>query len=153
MTGGCYGLERDLRARFRVRLTVMPSVSTPDPDRAAGRLITGPFLSVTVTAFVFFLYIGMVLVTVPRFIEDELGYGEFGVGLAIASFAVAAVVARPFLGRLTERFGRRALMMAGALLAAAAGAMSGVATELWHMLVLRAFMGLGEAALFVAPPR
>ncbi len=113
-------------------------------------MITGPFLSVTATAFVFFFYIGMVLVTVPRFIEDELGYGEFGIGLAIATFAIAAVVARPFLGRLTERFGRRALMMAGALLAAAAGAMLGLATELWHVLVLRAVMGLGEAALFVA---
>ena len=121
------------------------------PDRvASSRLVTAPFLSVTVTAFVFFLYIGMVLVTVPRFIEDELGYGEFGVGLAVASFAVAAVFARPFLGRLTERFGRRALMMSGALLAALAGALSGLATELWHVIVLRAFMGLGEAALFVA---
>jgi MFS family permease len=114
------------------------------------RLITGPFISVTVTAFVFFFYIGMVLVTLPRFIEEQLGYGEFGIGLAIATFAVAAVVARPFLGRLTERFGRRALMMAGALLAAAAGATLGLATELWQVLVLRAVMGLGEAALFVA---
>jgi MFS family permease len=150
MTGRRDGLERNLRARFLVRLTVMPSLNSPEPDGVAGRLITGPFLSVTGTAFVFFLYIGMVLVTVPRFIEDELGYGEFGVGLAIASFAVAAVFARPFLGRLTERFGRRALMMAGALLAAAAGAMSGIASELWHIIVLRAVMGLGEAALFVA---
>ncbi|MEO6570487.1 MAG: MFS transporter [Ilumatobacteraceae bacterium] len=92
----------------------------------------------------------MVLVTVPRFVEEELGYGEFGVGLAIASFAVAAVVARPFLGRLTERFGRRSVMMAGALLAASAGAFLGFSTELWQVLVLRAIMGLGEAALFVA---
>ena len=120
--------------------------SHPDP----ARLITGPFVSVTFTAFVFFFYIGMVIVTVPRFIEDELGYGEFGVGLTVASFAVAAVFARPFLGRLTERFGRRALMMAGALVAAAASVVTGFATELWHVLVLRAAMGLGEAALFVA---
>lgn len=112
--------------------------------------MTGPFLAVTVTAFVFFLYIGIVVVTVPRFIEDELGYGEFGVGLAVATFAVAAVLARPFLGRLTERFGRRALMMAGALLASAAGLACSVATTLWHVLLLRAAMGLGEAALFVA---
>lgn len=120
------------------------------PAPTSNRLITGPFVSVTLTAFVFFFYIGMVLVTVPRFIEDHLGYGEFGIGLAIATFAVAAVVARPFLGRLTERFGRRAMMMAGALTAAAAGAVMGLSTELWHVLVLRAVMGLGEAALFVA---
>ncbi len=120
--------------------------AAPDPS---GRLITRPFVSVTITAFVFFFYIGIMLVTIPRFIEDELGSGEFGVGLAVASFAAAAVVARPFLGRLIERFGRRALMMAGALVAAAAGALLGLSTELWHVLVLRGFMGLGEAALFV----
>jgi MFS family permease len=127
-----------------------PTEPRPSPRSEPARLITGPFLSVTVTAFVFFFYIGMVLVTVPRFIEDELGYGELGVGLAVASFAVAAVFARPFLGRLTERYGRRALMMAGALLAAAASVATGFSTELWHVLVLRAVMGLGEAALFVA---
>jgi MFS family permease len=115
----------------------------------SSRLITRPFVSVTITAFVFFFYIGIVLVTVPRFIEEELGSGEFGVGLAVASFAAAAVVARPFLGRLIEQFGRRALMMAGAMVAAVAGALLGASTELWHVLVLRSFMGLGEAALFV----
>lgn len=128
----------------------MSTVTTSAPiqdDRA--RLISGPFISVTITAFVFFFYIGIMLVTVPRFIEDELGAGEFGVGLAVATFAAAAVVARPFLGRLIERFGRRALMMAGALVAAAAGALLGLSTELWHVLLLRSFMGLGEAALFV----
>jgi MFS family permease len=136
----------------RVAPATMPPVISDPPVTAPtpSRLVTAPFVSVTVTAFVFFLYIGMVLVTVPRFIEDELGYGEFGVGLAVASFAVAAVFARPFLGRLTERFGRRALMMSGALLAAAAGAASGLASELWHIIALRALMGLGEAALFVA---
>lgn len=114
------------------------------------RLITGPFASVTLTTFVFFFYIGMVLVTVPRLVENELGHGEFGVGLTVASFAVAAIVARPFLGRLTERFGRRALMMAGALLAAAASVATAFATELWHVIAMRSLMGLGEAALFVA---
>ncbi len=100
----------------------LPAV--PDP---AGRLITRPFVSVTITAFVFFFYIGIVLVTVPRFIEDEFGSGEFGVGLAVASFAAAAVVARPFLGRLIERFGRRTLMMAGTLVAAVASIARAVA--------------------------
>ncbi|MDW3214203.1 MAG: MFS transporter [Ilumatobacteraceae bacterium] len=102
-----------------------------------------------ITAFVFFFYIGIVLVTVPRFIEDELGAGEFGVGLAVATFAGAAIVVRPFLGRLIERFGRRAIMMVGALVAGASGALLGLSTTLWHVLVLRSFMGLGEAALFV----
>jgi MFS family permease len=127
---------------------VIPRPTTNAPTDA--RLVTGPFVSVAVTAFVFFLYIGMVIVTVPRFIEDELGYGELGVGLAVAALAVAALAVRPFLGRLIERFGRRTVMMSGALLAAGAGALTGLSTTLWHVIVLRAVMGLGEAAIFVA---
>ena len=68
------------------------TVVTPTPERE--RLITRPFASVTLTAFVFFFYIGIVLAVVPRFIEDELGAGEFGVGLSVASLAAAAVAVR-----------------------------------------------------------
>jgi MFS family permease len=127
----------------------MEPVPNDEPATSSTRLITRPFVSVTITAFVFFFYIGIILVTIPRFIEDELGSGEFGVGLAVATFAAAAIVVRPFLGRLIERFGRRAIMMVGALVAAASGALLGLSTALWHVLVLRSFMGLGEAALFV----
>lgn len=132
----------------------MGTVTSSESDRASApavptRLITRPFVSVAITAFVFFFYIGIVLVTIPRFIEERLGAGEFGIGLAVATFAAAAICVRPFLGRLIERFGRRAVMMFGALLAAASGALLGLSTELWHVLVLRSFMGLGEAALFV----
>lgn len=114
------------------------------------RLVTGTFLWLTGLAFVFFFYMGMVLVVLPRFIEEELGEGEFGIGLALAAFAVAAVVARPFIGRLTEHRGRRPIMVMGAAIAATAAIATGFATELWHVMLLRAAMGFGEAALFIA---
>ncbi len=121
----------------------------PDPP-ASTRLVTGPFASVMGTALIFFVYIGMMVATVPSFVERELGAGEFGVGLTLASFASAAIFARPFLGRLTDRYGRRRLMMAGAVTAATATIVAGFASTLWHVLVLRSLMGVGEAALFVA---
>lgn len=114
------------------------------------RLVTGPFVSVMVTALVFFFYIGMVVVTIPSFVERELDGGEFGVGLTMAAFASAAIFARPFLGRLTERYGRRRLMMAGATFASSATFALAFSTALWQVLILRAAMGVGEAALFVA---
>lgn len=129
----------------------MEIVASPPSNHATpARLITGPFVSVMVTTLVFFFYIGMVVVTIPSFVERDLGAGEFGVGLTMASFALAAIFARPFLGRLTERYGRRKLMMSGAALASVATFALAFAGELWHVLVLRMFMGLGEAALFVA---
>lgn len=127
----------------------MPPVeSAAEPSEP--KLLSKAFVSVTVTSAIFFLYIGMVLVIVPRFIEDELGAGEFGVGLSVASFAAAAVAIRPFLGRWTERYGRRAVMMAGATIAAVTGAAIGLSTSLWQVIVLRGAMGIGEAMVFVA---
>jgi MFS family permease len=120
---------------------------SPVADRAP--LVTKPFVAVTASSLVFFTYIGMVLVTVPRFVEDELGGGEFAIGLTLASFAAAAILARPAIGRIGDRSGRRMLMLYGALLAAAAGAASGFVDALWQLLALRAVTGVGEAAMFV----
>ncbi len=127
----------------------MDTMTTTTPVRPE-RLITGPFVSVMATALLFFFYIGMVVVTIPSFVERDLDGGEFGVGLTMASFAFAAIVARPFLGRLTARFGRRRVMSAGASLAALATVVVAFSTALWQIIVLRAVMGVGEAAVFVA---
>jgi MFS family permease len=88
-------------------------------------------------------------VTVPLFVERELGAGEFGIGLTIASFAAAAIAARPLITRLGDRYGRRRLMMGGALLAAAGSLAAGWSGTLPVLLVLRGITGVGEAALFV----
>jgi MFS family permease len=113
------------------------------------RLLTRPFLVVTGCALVFFVYIGMLIPIVPLFIEGPLGRGEFGIGLTIAVFAGAAIVARPAIGRLADRYGRRVLLVGGALLAGAAGLASSQITEFWQLLLLRGVMGIGEAAVFV----
>lgn len=119
-------------------------MSTP-----AERLITKPFVLVTLAAGAFFLYVGMMVPLLPRFIEDELGQAEAAVGLSLASFALAAIAVRPLMGPLADRFGRRALMMAGALLAAVACLVSGHVDSLGAFIALRCVAGIGEASLFV----
>ena len=116
---------------------------------AQARLLTRPFVIVTATALVFFVYIGMLIPIVPLFIEGPLGRGEFGIGLTIAVFAGAAIVARPVLGRLADRYGRRVLLVGGASVAGLAGIASSQVAEFWQLLVMRGVMGVGEAAVFV----
>jgi MFS family permease len=152
LAGGCdIGLGRGPVAALGVwfgRIDVMSmAMSTKGPERA--RLLTRPFLVVTATALVFFVYIGMLIPIVPLFIEGPLGRGEFGIGLTIAMFAGAAIVARPLLGRLADRYGRRVLLVGGATLAGLAGIATSQVTEFWQLLVLRGVMGIGEAAVFV----
>lgn len=113
------------------------------------RLITVPFLVVTVAGLLLFMYIGTLLPLIPLYIEGPLGGGEFGVGLNVAAFAVAAVVARPFIGKLANRYGRRAVMVGGTLLAAVGGAGMSQVGSLLPLLGFRALTGVGEAAMFV----
>ena len=86
-----------------------------------------------------------------RFIEDELGAGELGVGLSVAAFAAAAILVRPVIARLDRRAtGRRSVMIGGALLAGVAGvADARRSTRSPPLLALRGVAGIGEAALFV----
>lgn len=129
-----------------------PSSMTPIPRAGAPvreRLVTGPFLAVTAAALVFFVYIGVLVVVVPRFVEERLGAGELGIGLTLAAFATGAILSRPMIGWAGDRFGRRRLMVAGAALAAVSGALSGLAGSLGVLLALRAATGVGEAAMFV----
>jgi MFS family permease len=105
---------------------------------------------VTAATFAFFMYVGVLVPLVPKYIEDELGSGELGIGLGIAAFAGVAIAVRPLIGHLVVRFGRRTVMIGGATLAAAAGTMYGFVDSLPALLVLRGLTGAGEAALFVA---
>ena len=114
------------------------------------RLISKPFVAVTAATGAFFIYVGMLVPLLPTFIEDELGAGELGVGLSISAFAFAAIFARPLIGRLVERFGRRRVMIGGSLLAGLAGFLCATVNSLPPLLLLRGIAGIGEAAVFVA---
>ncbi len=121
----------------------------PAPLAERPRLVSKTFVAVTAVTGAFFIYVGMLVPILPPFIEDELGGGELGVGLSLATFAFAAIIARPLLGRLVEHFGRQRVMIAGALLAGTAGFSCALVDSLPPLLALRAVAGIGEAALFV----
>ena len=125
------------------------STLTNEENAAQTGLLTRPFVIVAATALVFFVYIGMLVPVVPLFIEGPLGRGEFGIGLTIAAFAGAAIIARPVIGRLADRYGRRVLLVGGASMAGIAGIAASQVTEFWQLLVMRGVMGIGEAAVFV----
>ena len=118
-------------------------------DSARPRLVTAPFVVVTLATLAFFVFVGMAVTTLPRFIEHELGGDGLAIGINLAMFSVAAIAARPMIARIGDRYGRRALMVGGSLLAAAAVASTAFVSSLAAMLPLRALSGVGEAALFV----
>jgi len=113
------------------------------------RMVTGRFGVVTAATFAYFLALGALLPTLPRYVEDELGGGGLAVGVVVGSFAVSAAAVRPLAGRLGDTHGRRLLVSGGSLVVGVSVLCYLLVDSLVLLVALRLVTGLGEAALFV----
>ena len=113
-------------------------------------LLTPAFLSLAAATLVFFVAGGIVLPIVPQFAERQLGLSPAEMGVAIAAFSVASLVARPLVGWSTDRYGRRPALVSGAALSIVALLLHLAATSLGLLVAARALFGVGEAFFFVA---
>jgi MFS family permease len=123
----------------------------PDPTaEPEPGLVTGAFLALAGAALVFFIGGGVVLPVVGPFAIGPLESDAAGAGLAFGAFAAAALLMRPVVGWAADRFGRRPLLIGGALLSVAALALHLVVDSLALFVVARGILGVGEAFFFVA---
>lgn len=111
--------------------------------------MTPLFLLVTFSTFAYFVAIGALIPTLPRFVAGPLGGGEAAVGLAVGSFSITAVLLRPFVGRLGDRRGRRLLMITGAGLVGLSVLGYLVADSYLLLIAFRLLTGAGEAFFYV----
>jgi MFS family permease len=111
------------------------------------------FIVLVAASVLFFTAQGMLFPVLPRYVKRELGGDGFAVGIAVSSFAIGAMLARPWGGLLADRIGRRAVATFGSLLWAAmvvcypiGGAHAGTA----GVIAARTVGGVGGGVLFVA---
>jgi MFS family permease len=123
---------------------------TAPPTGGPVRLVTVPFLALAVATLAFFVAAGIGLPVAPLFVEQQLHADRIGVGVAIASFSIAALILRPVVGWASDRFGRRPLLIGGSLLSVVALALHLVATDLPMFIAARALLGAAEGFYFVA---
>jgi MFS family permease len=98
----------------------------------------------------YFTGAGLLIPVVQLFATGPLGSNELGAGVAYGAFSVSALVVRPFAGRLSDRRGRRPLLVAGGVMFAVVVAAHVVATSLPVLIGLRLLLGVAEALFFVA---
>lgn len=113
------------------------------------RVLTKPFVLAVLAEFALCMSIGMLLVILPVYANDELGVGSFGVALVIGAVSPMILLSQPIAGRIGDRKGRRVLIVAGALIAAVSVAAYSLADSLELLIAFRLFTGLGEAMLLV----
>jgi MFS family permease len=116
---------------------------------SAERLLTRRFVVVVLSGFAFFLAMGVLVPVVPRYVERRLGGSDVEVGLAVGALAIGAVLLRPLVGRIGDRYGRRVLMVGGAAVVAAMAGCAGIVEGLPWLIGTRMLLGVGEAAFFI----
>ncbi len=122
----------------------------PAPRSAAPeRLLTVGFALVTLSTFSYFLALGALLPTLPRYVEHGLGGGSIAVGVVVGSFAIAAALLRPFAGRVGDLRGRRILVIGGSALVGVSVLGYAFVDSLGPLIALRLVTGVGEAAMWV----
>lgn len=106
------------------------------------RLWTKSFIGLILTLFFLCFGFYLLLPTLPIYIK-ELGIGESQLGLIIGSFTLSAVVARPIIGGLLDRFGRRFFIIAGLIIFAIAMFLYNWASGILLLFLLRILHGVG----------
>lgn len=104
---------------------------------------------ITLSTFAYFISVGALLPTLPRYVDGPLGGGSISVGMVVGAFSLAAVVLRPVVGRVGDTKGRRVLILGGAGLVAVSVAAYVFAHSLGTLLLMRLVTGAGEAAFYV----
>lgn len=112
-------------------------------------LLTPRFLLIVLAGLLYFVSLSMLIPVVPLYTKGPLGAGDVGVGIAVGSLFVGAVLLRPYAGRVGDRLGRRLLIIGGAAVVAVSIAAYGLVASVPYLVAVRVLTGLGEAAFFV----
>jgi multidrug resistance protein len=100
---------------------------------------------------VFLDFLGFAIV-IPYlfFFAESLGATPFTYGLLVSSFALMQFIFMPILGRLSDRYGRRRLIMISLLGASASYLVFGLADSLWLLFLSRIMAGVTASTYSVA---
>jgi MFS family permease len=108
-----------------------------------------PLLGIFLTVFIDLLSFGLVIPDI-QLRGDILGAHGVVRGLLIASFSIAQLLTAPFLGRLSDRVGRRPVLLCTTLLSTLSYLLYAHANVLWIMFASRIFAGVAGANIGVA---
>lgn len=114
-----------------------PAAGIPPENAAAARILF--ILSISVGVAI--IGLGIIWPLIPVY-ALELGASGFQVGMIIASFNVARVLANPVTGRLSDRWGRKPFIVTGLFLYALVSVLYILATDVNDLIMVRFLHGL-----------
>lgn len=92
---------------------------------------------------------GMILPLLPYY-AAEFNAANWTIGMLASSYALASIISSPLLGRLSDRYGRRPLMLVSIVGTIAGFVVIGAANALWMLFLGRILDGLTAGNITVA---
>ncbi|MGL6112098.1 MAG: MFS transporter [Rubrivivax sp.] len=128
-------------------------MSTPAPvaSQRADRKAAMPFILITV--LIDMMSIGLIVPVLPLLVGTFTASPTeqtFWFGAVALSFGVANFIASPILGALSDKHGRRPVLLLGFSGLALSFIVTGLATALWMLIAVRLFSGAMQANAAVA---
>lgn len=124
---------------------------TPAPDGGQRpRLVTTAFVTLVASGLFYSTAVGVMIPVLPLYVVDELGASALAVGLAVGAFSATALLLKPVAGRAADRWGRRALLVAGSAAFTLVVGAHLLVSQYWVLVLLRVLLGAAEAVTFVA---
>jgi len=128
-----------------------PSPAAAPGDPAAGRQAAMPFIMITV--LIDMVSIGLIIPVLAPLVgtfTSSQSEQAFWYGAVTIVFGIANFFGSPILGRLSDRYGRRPVLLIGFSGLALSFIVTGLATALWMLLVVRLFSGAMQSNISVA---
>jgi multidrug resistance protein len=108
------------------------------------KMLRSPLFLMALTIFIDFAGFGLILPLLP-FWAEHLGANPTEIGLILTIYALAQFIFTPILGALSDRYGRKPIIVGSLLIEAFSFALSGMAGSLVALLIARFIGGLGAS--------
>lgn len=103
-----------------------------------------------ITIFIDLMGFGILIPILPTFASKDLGVSDFGIGLIVAVFSLMQFIFNPMLGKLSDKVGRRPIILATQILTAISYLIFAFAESFAVLLFSRMLAGLGGSNIGVA---
>ncbi|MBS3945898.1 MAG: MFS transporter, partial [Melioribacter sp.] len=103
-----------------------------------------------ITVFIDLMGFGILIPILPTFASKNLNISDFGIGAIVAIYSLIQFFFNPILGRLSDRIGRRPVILATQLLTALSYLMFSYSNSFLILFLSRMLAGFGGSNIGVA---